>query len=142
MQGHTQPTAARKPTKLLYSNAACSLLTGALLLQLFPTSVRASGLGLCAMASRFGAVLAPYLAVDLATAGKPGVAELMIAGCCLVAAGLVLALPRETAKQQLQVWAAPALQVCAARPASCQAVRGAPKRPAAASTAEALACTT
>ena len=52
--------------------------------------------------SRFGAVLAPYLAVDLATTGHEGIAELLIAGCCLVAAGLVLALPRDTAKQQLQ----------------------------------------
>ena len=73
--------------------------------QLFPTSVRASGLGLCATMSRLGAVLAPFLTVDLAAAGHARLAELMIAACCLVAAVLVLMLP-ETAKQQLQVGAA------------------------------------
>ena len=71
--------------------------------QAYPTSVRASGLGVCAAMSRFGAILAPYLAVDLARRGHADVAEILIAVCCLLAALLVLGLPRDTAKQQLQV---------------------------------------
>ena len=71
--------------------------------QAYPTYVRATGLGICAAMSRFGAILAPYLAVDLARRGHADLAELAIAACCLLAAALVLGLPHETAKQQLQV---------------------------------------
>ena len=65
--------------------------------------MRASGLGACAAMSRFGAILAPYLAVDLARRGHADVAEILIAACCLLAAAMVLGLPHETAKKQLQV---------------------------------------
>lgn len=74
--------------------------------QVYPTKVRSFALGCNNALSRFGAILAPYLAVDLAQRGSMGAAltEGIIAGMCLIAAACVFALPLETSGQPLQVY--------------------------------------
>ena len=70
---------------------------------MFPTKVRSFGLGCNNSLSRFGAIIAPYLAVELAQRGHASVAEVIIGSMCLLAAVCAAALPIETAGQQLVV---------------------------------------
>lgn len=64
--------------------------------------------------SRVGALLAPFLAVDLASrsAGAARGAEGIIAGCCLAAAAATVALPLETRGRQLTVHLRPYAVTC------------------------------
>ena len=80
--------------------------------QVFPTRARALGLGVCNAMSRIGALLAPFLAVDLAVRGHPGIAEASFAVCCFAAAAAVVALPLETSGKALMVRAAALLLPC------------------------------
>lgn len=72
-------------------------------LQVFPTKVRSFGLGLNNSLSRLGAIMAPYLAVELARRGHADIAEVIIGGMCLVAAICASALPLETSGRALEV---------------------------------------
>ncbi|KAK9784698.1 hypothetical protein WJX73_003774 [Symbiochloris irregularis] len=71
--------------------------------EVFPTKVRSFGLGLNNSLSRFGAILAPYLAVELARSGHADIAEIIIAAMCLLAAVCASALPLETSGRALEV---------------------------------------
>ena len=73
------------------------------LLQMYPTRTRAFALGVNNALSRVGAMLAPFLAVDLAERGRADVAEGVIAGMCALAAAAVLFLPRDTSGKLLTV---------------------------------------
>ena len=70
-------------------------------MQVFPTNVRSFGLGVNNALSRLGALLSPYLTVDLARSGHMALAEGIIATCCLVAGVMSLVLPTETAGRLL-----------------------------------------
>jgi hypothetical protein len=71
--------------------------------QVFPTRVRALGLGVCNVMSRIGALLSPFLTVDLVVRGYPAIAEVAIGGACLAAAVATAALPLETSGKALMV---------------------------------------
>ena len=85
--------------------------------QVFPTRVRALGLGVCNVMSRIGALLSPFLTVDLVERGYPAIAEVAISGACLAAAVATAILPLETSGKALMVrpdqaadlWQAPCL---------------------------------
>lgn len=79
------------------------------MLQVFPTRVRTFGLGVNNAMSRIGALVSPFLAVDLVERGAPGIAEGTLAIFCLAAAAACAALPLETSGKALMV-GAPALQ--------------------------------
>jgi len=69
----------------------------------FPTKVRALGLGVNNAMSRIGALLSPFMAVALVERGMPGAAEGTIAACCILAAVATMCLPLETAGTALMV---------------------------------------
>lgn len=71
--------------------------------QVYPTKVRSFALGLNNSMSRLGAILAPFVAVDLGQSGHIQVAEGLITAICILAAILAFSLPYETAGQSLQV---------------------------------------
>ena len=79
------------------------------MLQVFPTRVRTFGLGVNNAMSRIGALVSPFLAVDLVARGSPGIAEGTLAIFCLAAAAACAALPLETSGKALMV-NAPSLQ--------------------------------
>lgn len=72
-------------------------------LQVYPTQVRSFGLGVCNACSRLGALLSPFLTVDLVEHGHPHLAEGTLAACCAIAAGLTWLLPIETKARSLLV---------------------------------------
>lgn len=72
-------------------------------LQVYPTQVRSFGLGVCNACSRFGALLSPFLTVDLVEHGHPQLAEGTLAACCALAALLTWLLPIETKSRSLLV---------------------------------------
>lgn len=72
-------------------------------MQVFPTKVRALGLGVNNAMSRVGALLSPFMAVALVERGMPHAAEGIIAGICVLAAIATLCLPLETAGKALLV---------------------------------------
>jgi len=72
-------------------------------LQVYPTQVRSFGLGVCNACSRFGALLSPFLTVDLVEHGHPQLAEGNLAVCCAIAAVLTWLLPIETKARSLLV---------------------------------------
>lgn len=76
------------------------------MLQVYPTQVRSFGLGVCNACSRLGALLSPFLTVDLVEHGHPHLAEGTLAACCAIAALLTWLLPIETKARSLlvQVW--------------------------------------
>lgn len=53
--------------------------------------------------SRLGAILAPFVAVDLGQSGHLHVAEALITASCILAAASAIGLPYETAGHSLQV---------------------------------------
>ena len=71
--------------------------------QAYPTTARTFALGCNNAMSRVGALLAPFLAVDLASRSAAAAhgAEGIIAGACFVAAAATAALPYETRGRQL-----------------------------------------
>lgn len=73
--------------------------------QAYPTTARTFALGCNNAMSRVGALLAPLLAVDLASRSAAAAhgAEGIIAGACFVAAAATAALPYETRGRQLTV---------------------------------------
>ena len=73
------------------------------MLQVYPTQVRSFGLGVCNACSRFGALLSPFLTVDLVERGHPQLAEGTLAACCAIAAVLTWLLPIETKARSLLV---------------------------------------
>ena len=70
---------------------------------MYPTQVRSFGLGVCNACSRFGALLSPFLTVDLVENGHPSIAEGTLALCCAIAAILTWLLPIETKARSLLV---------------------------------------
>ena len=72
-------------------------------MQMVPTRVRTFSLGVNNAMSRVGALLSPFLAVDLVARGGPSSAELVLAVCCLLAASATAALPLETSGKALLV---------------------------------------
>ena len=70
---------------------------------MFPTKVRALGLGVNNAMSRVGALLSPFMAVALVERGMPRAAEGIIAVVCILAAVATLCLPLETAGKALLV---------------------------------------
>ena len=70
---------------------------------MYPTRVRSFALGLNNSMSRLGAIIAPFLSVDLGQGGHLQLAEGAITGCCLVAAICTCVLPYETSGMNLQV---------------------------------------
>lgn len=70
--------------------------------ELFPTEVRAFGLGISNALSRCGGLLAPVLAVQLVDAGLEKVAEAIFSCFCIVAAVATFMIPTETMGRQLQ----------------------------------------
>ena len=70
---------------------------------MYPTRVRSFALGLNNSMSRLGAIIAPFLSVDLGQGGHLQLAEGAITGCCLVAAVCTCVLPYETSGMNLQV---------------------------------------
>ncbi len=70
---------------------------------MFPTKVRALGLGVNNAMSRVGALLSPFMAVALVERGIPHAAEGIIAAVCVLAAIATLCLPLETAGKALLV---------------------------------------
>ncbi|KAK9821616.1 hypothetical protein WJX81_008270 [Elliptochloris bilobata] len=100
-------------TALLFCARAASMGAFAILYvytpEAYPTTARTFALGCNNAMSRVGALLAPFLAVDLAsrsTAAAHG-AEGIIAGACFVAAAATAALPLETRGCQLTVTGEP-----------------------------------
>lgn len=77
-------------------------------LQVYPTQVRSFGLGVCNACSRFGALLSPFLTVDLVEHGHSRLAESTLAACCAIAAVLTWLLPIETKARSLLVSVQPA----------------------------------
>ncbi|KAL3145940.1 hypothetical protein ABBQ38_015300 [Trebouxia sp. C0009 RCD-2024] len=73
--------------------------------EVYPTQVRSFGLGVCNACSRFGALLSPFLTVDLVEHGHPRLAEATLAACCVIAALLTWLLPIETKSRSLLVQA-------------------------------------
>ncbi len=73
--------------------------------QAYPTTARTFALGCNNAMSRVGALLAPFLAVDMASRSAAAAhgAEGIIVGCCLAAAVATAALPMETSGRQLTV---------------------------------------
>ena len=71
--------------------------------QVFPTRVRALGLGVNNAMSRIGALLSPFMAVALVERGMPHAAEAIIAVVCVLAALATVCLPLETAGKALLV---------------------------------------
>ncbi|DBA80728.1 TPA: hypothetical protein ACH3X1_007959 [Trebouxia sp. C0004] len=69
--------------------------------EVYPTQVRSFGLGVCNACSRFGALLSPFLTVDLVEHGHPQLAEGTLAVCCAIAAVLTWLLPIETKARSL-----------------------------------------
>lgn len=65
--------------------------------------MRALGLGVCNVMSRVGALLSPFLAVDLVVRGYPAAAEVAIGVACIAAALATSALPLETSGRALLV---------------------------------------
>jgi len=57
----------------------------------------------CNACSRFGALLSPFLTVDLVEHGHPQLAEGTLAVCCAIAAVLTWLLPIETKARSLLV---------------------------------------
>lgn len=78
-------------------------IDGACFSQVFPTRLRTFGLGVNNAMSRIGALLSPFLAVDLVERGHPGAAEACIAVFCVAAAIATAALPVETSGKALMV---------------------------------------
>lgn len=70
---------------------------------MFPTRVRTFGLGVNNAMSRIGALVSPFLAVDLVERGSPGIAEGTLALACLAAAVACALLPLETSGKELAV---------------------------------------
>lgn len=93
------------------SFASCALskfaISEATCVQVYPTRIRSFGLGLNNSMSRWGAILAPLLSVDLAQSGHLRLAEGVIAGICLLAALCTCLLPYETSGRDLQVCSHP-----------------------------------
>ncbi|CAL5229494.1 g12830 [Coccomyxa viridis] len=98
---------SRADTVLLFAGRACSMGSFAILYvytpEVFPTKVRALGLGVNNAMSRVGALLSPFMAVALVERGMPHAAEGIIAGICVLAAIATLCLPLETAGKALLV---------------------------------------
>ncbi|CAL8465087.1 g4622 [Coccomyxa elongata] len=94
-------------TALLFVGRACSMGSYAILYvytpEVFPTRVRTFGLGVNNAMSRIGALVSPFLAVDLVERGAPGIAEGTLALFCLAAAAACAALPLETSGKALMV---------------------------------------
>ena len=65
--------------------------------------MRALGLGVNNVMSRIGALLSPFLAVDLVVRGYPAAAEVAIGAACFAAAVATGALPLETSGKALMV---------------------------------------
>ncbi|EIE20417.1 MFS general substrate transporter [Coccomyxa subellipsoidea C-169] len=97
----------RWDTALLFIGRACSMGSYAILYvytpEVFPTRVRTFGLGVNNAMSRIGALVSPFLAVDLVERGSPGIAEGTLALACLAAAVACAFLPLETSGKELAV---------------------------------------
>lgn len=70
--------------------------------ELFPTDVRAFGLGLCNALSRIGGLIAPLFAVQLVDSGHETVVEIIFAVLCIVAGVASYNIPRETKGKELK----------------------------------------
>ena len=64
--------------------------------ELYPTTVRSTGLALCNAFSRLGGFAAPFATVFLVESGRTGTAEMLLGGLLCVAAAAAVALPIET----------------------------------------------
>lgn len=62
--------------------------------ELYPTAIRTMGLGYNNALGRIGGLVAPFIAVDLVSRGQSQLAVGLLAGCCLAAAGAVMAVKR------------------------------------------------
>lgn len=83
--------------------------------QVFPTRMRTFGLGVNNAMSRIGALVSPFLAVDMVERGAPGIAEGTLALACLAAAAACAALPLETSGKALVVGDSPVSQLESSR---------------------------
>jgi MFS family permease len=64
--------------------------------EVYPTSVRALGMGLCNAWSRVGALICPFVAVAMVQHSQTAAAELLLGGFALLATILICLLPIET----------------------------------------------
>lgn len=70
--------------------------------ELFPTDVRAFGLGVCSALSRLGGLVAPLFAVQLVDEGLSTIVELLFSALCIVGAIASSWIPIETMGRALQ----------------------------------------
>ena len=101
------PTSRVSQLVMLFASRACIEGTFSVLYvytpELYPTSVRSTGLALCNTFSRLGGFAAPFVSVYLVESGRTAVAEVVLAVLLFVGAVAAMALPFETKGVDLSV---------------------------------------
>lgn len=72
-------------------------------MQMYPTRVRSFALGLNNSMSRVGAIVSPFVSVNMIKSGHLRGAEGVIAGFCIAAAFCICCLPKEKPSRSLEV---------------------------------------
>ncbi|GMH42001.1 hypothetical protein BSKO_09920 [Bryopsis sp. KO-2023] len=70
--------------------------------EVYPTAIRSFVTGFANAWSRFGGLMAPFVAVELVDSSRDWLAEIILIGMCLVAGTCTLLMPTETAGRELQ----------------------------------------